>query len=538
LSKKNGNASMIRQAVDTWVEEDQEDVASDFVVQHRDWVSDWLDDERATIQISEARLHQMAMVAAFSPAVSVWRAVSAVFEDDVAEAAYPAVVSLCLGSMRRYFNRPYVQQIIRQHGPRLSVPGLGPASERGFALQTIVYAADAHLQAVLDEFLYLISDLGVEEAIRRLADIWGLSQGNPRTNGPIGNGSTVRVRTDHEPHATHFALAFGEDVSRDVSPGSDEEKVRKSVVREAFNSPFWPFVLATTSVGQEGLDFHLYCRDVMHWNLPSNPVDLEQREGRINRRDCLAVRQSVAVDWPVVGDGLWAGSKPGRNPWPVVFGRIEEHHDLQKYKHGLYPHWVYECRDPKQTVRIRRHVPFFSTSRDAMKYERLKTGLALYRLVFGQVNQEDLLTRLQGHVAQHDPGERARILKRLASYMLNLSPLGHVEAIRHAEEEADALLAAHPRTTGLKDLLTSSHHLLGERPEELAEVASEVRDLVNFVDESLLSGKVKESKLRQALAALSYLRNPYDRVFDLQVEGGFLDDIAVIREAWEACVGK
>ena len=27
------------------------------------------------------------------------------------------------------------------------------------------------------------------------------------------------------------------------------------VVREAFNSPFWPFVLATTPVGQEGLDF-------------------------------------------------------------------------------------------------------------------------------------------------------------------------------------------------------------------------------------------------------------------------------------------
>ena len=33
-------------------------------------------------------------------------------------------------------------------------------------------------------------------------------------------------------------------------------------MREAFNSPFWPFILATTSVGQEGLDFHLYCRDI------------------------------------------------------------------------------------------------------------------------------------------------------------------------------------------------------------------------------------------------------------------------------------
>ena len=43
-----------------------------------------------------------------------------------------------------------------------------------------------------------------------------------------------------------------------------------------------PFVLATTSIGQEGLDFHNYCRVIMYWNLPSNPMDLEQREGRKN----------------------------------------------------------------------------------------------------------------------------------------------------------------------------------------------------------------------------------------------------------------
>jgi len=161
------------------------------------------------------------------------------------------------------------------------------------------------------------------------------------------------------------------------------EKTRsceKALVREAFNSPFWPFVLATTSVGQEGLDFHLYCRDVLHWNLPSNPVDLEQREGRINRRDCLALRESIAKDWPRSAE---------RNPWPTVFEMAERHDGTQRYKHGLFPHWVYECRDPKNTVRVQRHVPYFSTSRDAARYERLKVGLALYRLVFGQVNQQD-----------------------------------------------------------------------------------------------------------------------------------------------------
>ena len=65
-------------------------------------------------------------------------------------------------------------------------------------------------------------------------------------------------------------------------------------VRDAFNSPFRPFVLATTSIGQEGLDFHPYCYRVYHWNLPSNPVDLEQREGRVHRFKGHAVRLNLA----------------------------------------------------------------------------------------------------------------------------------------------------------------------------------------------------------------------------------------------------
>ena len=65
-------------------------------------------------------------------------------------------------------------------------------------------------------------------------------------------------------------------------------------IRNVFNSPMRPFALATTSIGQKGLDFHHYCRKIMHWNLPSNTIDLEQREGRINRYKCLAIRQDIA----------------------------------------------------------------------------------------------------------------------------------------------------------------------------------------------------------------------------------------------------
>jgi uncharacterized membrane protein YkvA (DUF1232 family) len=311
--------------------------------------------------------------------------------------------------------------------------------------------------------------------------------------------------------------------------------MRKSVVREAFNSPFWPFILATTSVGQEGLDFHLYCRDVLHWNLPSNPVDLEQREGRINRRDCLAVRESIARDWPLAGPATSASEDAaGRNPWPTLFDRIQHGGDVQKYKHGLFPHWVYECNDPADTVRIRRHVPFFSTSRDAAKYERLKSGLALYRLVFGQVNQEDLLQNLEQQTEGLDPDEKNAKLTRLASYMLNLSPIGREAARRHAMDEASDLLRGGTDCAGLRELLRAVRELQARKETELAEARVEIDGLVGIVARAIDSADLRAPIVRRATAALAYLRNPYDHIFDLHVEGGFVDDISVIREAWAA----
>ena len=412
-----------------------------------------------------------------------------------------------------------------------------PSEDKGYAERALVYAGDAHLQAVLDEYVYLLRHAAqadtVEKALSQIGDVWKLSRGSPRTNRAKGHGSEVHVEENAEVHATHFALAFGEDISRDAGPDGDDAKMRKSVVREAFNSPFWPFVLATTSVGQEGLDFHLYCRDVLHWNLPSNPVDLEQREGRINRRDCLAVRESIAKDWPLACPApRGVEDAVGRNPWPTLFDTIERGDDVQKYKHGLFPHWVYECRDPANTVRIRRHVPFFSTSRDAAKYERLKTGLALYRLVFGQVNQEDLLESLQQQTEGLDPEVKNAKLRRLSSYMLNLSPIGHEAAWRHALDEANDLLRAGSDYAGLRELLRAARELQATRANDLAEAKDEVDGLVRMVERAMVSGDIRSAKIRKATAALAYLRNPYDHIFDLHVEGGFIDDIAVIREAW------
>jgi hypothetical protein len=104
-----------------------------------------------------------------------------------------------------------------------------------------------------------------------------------------------------------FALRFTDE------RGDDGQAVnRRASGHRAFNSPFWPFVLASTSVGQEGLDFHLYSHAVMHWNLPANPVDLEQREGRVHRYKGHAVRKNVATVCRASASG-------GDDPWASLF---------------------------------------------------------------------------------------------------------------------------------------------------------------------------------------------------------------------------
>src|SRR5699024_10695039 len=91
-----------------------------------------------------------------------------------------------------------------------------------------------------------------------------------------------------------------------------------ATVRESFNSPFWPFVLASTSVGQEGLDFNTYSHAVVHWNLPSNPVDLEQREGRVHRYKGHAVQKHVADEY-----SEYALGETVQDPWDRLFSAAE-----------------------------------------------------------------------------------------------------------------------------------------------------------------------------------------------------------------------
>jgi hypothetical protein len=194
-------------------------------------------------------------------------------------------------------------------------------------------------------------------------------------------------------------MRFGD---QDVEEG--DTPTRADQVRSAFNSPFWPFVLATTSVGQEGLDFHPYCHAVVHWNLPSNPVDLEQREGRVHRYKGHALRKNIAT----AHGGVTLNGDT--DIWSAMFAaargsRPADHNDL-------FPFWV----TSDGAAKIERHLPALPHSRDLPRIVELRRALVTYRMVFGQNRQEDLLHFLMNQVPE------SRIAEIIDSCRLSLAP--------------------------------------------------------------------------------------------------------------------
>ena len=250
-------------------------------------------------------------------------------------------------------------------------------SEDAYWKNVLKYSKDGNLQAVFDEYVHLLSnglDENNDDLILIINNKFLKSFEFRTTSYDIDTVNTFKSRMKGEEFdnislRTHFAVSF-------TKGRSDEKDTnRKKSIRDAFNSPFRPFVLASTSIGQEGLDFHNYCRRIVHWNLPSNPIDLEQREGRINRFECLAIRQNLAK----ISDLNFKN-----DVWDELF-----ENETKNDSSDLIPYWG--LNESENMVKIERVVPMYPFSRDEIKYGRLIKILSLYRLTLGQARQEELL---------------------------------------------------------------------------------------------------------------------------------------------------
>jgi len=328
---------------------------------------------------------------------------------------------------RTLFNVPDVTAYIRRTRPD------GQAYWRSL----LDYSASGCIQAVMDEYAHTSFELTGVQRNRAAASELANEMIIALTLRTVNLGVDVirldpdvrQVRVDPEPRGfrVRFALRFGERKGENGAAGA-----RQEIVRKAFNSPFWPFVLCSTSVGQEGLDFHPYCHAIVHWNLPANPVDLEQREGRIHRYKGHAVRKNLAQRH---GAEMLRESGCCGDPWNELFRRAVD--DRNMSDGDLVPFWVYATENG---ARIERHIPALPLSRDIERAHLLRQALVVYRMAFGQSRQEDLVAYLKSRIPPDDIDSVAEALR------IDLSPPPTAICWPLLTESDDVELLAEPIT--------------------------------------------------------------------------------------------
>lgn len=281
-----------------------------------------------------------------------------------------------------------------------------------FFEKLLLYCAQGNLQSVFDEYAHLITggkklykEYEITNFVKTFEESFTLPLATYQIDTinsylPDRKNSFINMRS-------HYASSF----LKGTGQQEDIEK-RKENLLTSFNSPFRPFVLASTSIAQEGLDFHQYCRKIVHWNLPHNPIDIEQREGRINRYKNLAIRQNIALKY-----GTNLKLNQDEDIWNIMFQKAYE--DFKKYekKSDLIPYWILPVEKYQQEdiIHIERIIPMYPYSKDRLIYEKLMKILTYYRLTIGQSRQEEFVE----YIISSDKYSGIEDLKQL---FINLSP--------------------------------------------------------------------------------------------------------------------
>ena len=298
------------------------------------------------------------------------------------------LVHFCWTRLRLYLDRPVFWAVLP-----------GDDATRKFQRACV----DGCFEAVLDEHFWLRKSKVAPEGL--IDDLSSALAANIGTFGFKGAKKKDRIRI-----RCHAAVPFGgtetESQRQDQAAGAPPP-ARSEEIRSAFNTPFWPYVLATTSVGQEGLDFHSWCDRLGHWDLCSNPVDLEQREGRVQRFGGLTVRQPLAQK--LGRHALAEARRELSSPWDVVARNADL--AFREDQAGLSPWWTMAGAD------LKRHLFALPQSRDIERFAKLRRQRLLYRLALGQPDQEDLVDLL----TENDP-EATQLLQKLT---LDLSAFSH-----------------------------------------------------------------------------------------------------------------
>ena len=396
LYKKQTSQSHGYQTFDEDIEEEARTNSNVTVLQHFQELKEvFLDPDSIDLGEFPDDLYEvLALQVIASPAICSLRILSRLFNDK--EESELLNWSLDISSeFHALFDKPESIAVIKI----ASIERDNEAHDHTYWKDVLEYCTNGNLQAVLDEFSHLLeSDFktikGFTERIRSSINI-------RTTNLRIDNGASF-LTNKHPVMRSHYAVDFGTQ-NIDVEKGLN----RVQSILANFNSPFRPFVLASTSIGQEGLDFHYYCRKVMHWNLPANPIDVEQREGRVNRYKGLVIRQGISEKYKKHLAGVEGPA------WDFLFQYAAQQEGKNKNKPELVPFWHIE----PESIHLKRLAPIIPYSREVQQIQKIIRTLTLYRLTFGQPRQEELVEALSKELTEK---ELADIRNKL---LINLSPI-------------------------------------------------------------------------------------------------------------------
>jgi hypothetical protein len=234
------------------------------------------------------------------------------------------------------------------------------------------YSQRYSLGAVLTEYFHLVlaNTSGPDKAFIEAVSAIGLRRAS--------NGSRC-------------ARPFQDRKEGDGQDGDGMEKASVKSLRNAFNSPFPPFVLVSTSVGQEGLDFHRYCDRVIHWSPPSSPSALQQREGRVDRFRSLQNRKVDSRS--VVPDEA-----------------------------GFSPDFISLDRNGNRLNKTQRFVLALPLSAQAARWKRCLQRLYYSNVLIGVPDPMAVEKRFEAVLQSLGPAERERRLKAFAGICISLVP--------------------------------------------------------------------------------------------------------------------
>jgi hypothetical protein len=310
--------------------------------------------------LTESEVAALAEFALSGPGVVLGRALYRFDKTCVTSSHYLKLLEASWNGLRSYLNRSLFLAALTRRGQTYTK-----------AIPEAVVAGN--LESVLDEHLWVTSRLDADAIARfsgNLRKVLGLRDGRHQVHEPGAGGFHLRC---------HAAMPFA-DAKVASASHNGEDRLRTDDLRRAFNSPFWPHVLATTSLGQEGLDFHVWCRQLLHWDLCSSPLDLEQREGRIQRFGGLSVRTALAE---TLRTRTLDTAGANASPWLTLEARAED--KFGDDASGRSPWW--SC--PGE--RIDRLFVVLPQSRQTVRFDQLSRQRWLYRLALGQPHQQDFI---------------------------------------------------------------------------------------------------------------------------------------------------